>query len=61
MNGVGPSDGQLAAFDLTRRDPDLRGFWDGFSSVIGGVTYAYLVPYYNGQGYSGKAVQIQVS
>jgi hypothetical protein len=38
----------------------LQGYWGGFSAKVGGSSFGFLAPYFNGQDYHGQAVKIQV-
>jgi len=68
-NGGGVYSGKVARFllsdfstvsvlDLTAKDPDLKGFYGGFTDG----TYGYLVPHNNGGGvYTGKVARFSLS
>jgi len=51
--------GQLYVNDLSKIDKELVGFQGGFSAKCGSKSYGFLVPYFDGTKYSGKAVRIR--
>ncbi len=46
----------VTILDLTTVDPNLKGFFGGFSDGH----FGYLTPHYNGSGWSGKIARIQL-
>lgn len=45
--------------DLTADgDDDLAGYWGGFSGDVDGTALGFLSPFFNGNKFHGKAVQV---
>lgn len=61
--GTKPYPGCLASADLRHlaAPATLAGFWGGFRAADGaGKQYGFLVPYFNGDAYSGHAVRVDL-
>lgn len=53
---------KVATNDLTADgDDDLAGYWGGFSGDVDGTALGFLSPFFNGNNFHGKAVQVVCS